>query len=138
MSHTFPKSQRLCGQTRINAFYSAGRRFVSWPLRVTYIRKDDVSSHTPQDTEVLVWAPKSLFRHAVDRNRLRRLMREAWRLQQHSLNAPYVLAFNYMDKSMQPFEVVSRAVTKAISRLNRMADGSRSEADETDAPQQVS
>lgn len=90
------------------------------------------------DTEVLVWAPKSLFRHAVDRNRLRRLMREAWRLQQHNLNGSYVLAFNYMDKSMQPFEMVSRAVTKAVNKLNRMADESRSEADETDVPQQVS
>ena len=122
MRYTFSKSQRLCGKMRINAFYSAGRKFVAWPLRVTYIRKDDASSLSPQDTEVLVWAPKALFRHAVDRNRLRRLMREAWRLQQHSLNGSYVLAFNYMDKTMQPLEVISRAVTKAINKLNSLSE----------------
>ncbi len=109
---------------RINAFYQQGRKFVAWPLRVTWLRKDAAASHTPEDTEVLVWAPKALFRHAVDRNRLRRLMREAWRLQQHDLKGSYVLAFNYMDKGILPYPVVFRAVSKAIDKLNSLSDDS--------------
>lgn len=120
--YTFPKSQRLCGKMRINAFYQQGRKFVAWPLRVTYLRKDTAAALSPFDTEVLVWAPKALFRHAVDRNRLRRLMREAWRLQRHELNGAYLLAFNYMDKTLQPYTVISRAVTKAIDKLNSLPE----------------
>lgn len=105
---------------RINAFYTGGQKFVSWPLRVTYLRKDTAAALSPEDTEVLVWAPKALFRHATDRNRLRRLMREAWRLQQHNLKGAYLLAFNYMDKTLQPYPVVFRAVTKAINKLNTL------------------
>ena len=105
---------------RINAFYAEGKKFVAWPLRVTYLPKEEDVAHTSNDTEVLVWAPKSLFRHAVDRNRLRRLMREAWRLQQYDLKRSYWLAFNYIDKTKQPYSVVYRAVEKAIRKLNNL------------------
>ena len=79
MSNSFPKHSRLCGKERITAFYKSGKRFTSWPIRVTWQVNDQNS--------VLVWAPKSLFKHAVDRNRLRRLMREAYRLNQGILTA---------------------------------------------------
>ena len=65
---------------RIEQLYKEGQRFVAWPLRVTWQVTED-------DTQVLVWAPKSLFKHAVDRNHLRRLMREAYRLHQDILNS---------------------------------------------------
>ena len=70
--------------------------------------------------QVLVWAPKSLFKHAVDRNRLRRLMREAYRLNKDRLAGlpqQYQVAFNYIDKEVQPYTVVERAMRKALKRL---------------------
>lgn len=81
MANTFPKQNKLCGQERIAQLYKQGKRFTSWPLRVTYM-----PSNSP-NSQVLVWAPKSLFKHAVQRNHLRRLMREAYRLHQDILSA---------------------------------------------------
>ena len=74
MNATFPKSEKLCGAQSVDHLYKQGKRFVAWPLRVTYL------PITEAPTQVLIWAPKALFKHAVDRNRLRRQMREAYRL----------------------------------------------------------
>lgn len=111
MEYRFPKSGRLCGKMRIDALYHEGKRFVSWPLRVTYQPTSDA-------TQVLVWAPKSLFKRATKRNHMRRLMRESYRLHQQELEGSYMIAFNYMDKQEQPFAVVEKAVCKALKKIN--------------------
>lgn len=127
MANTFPKQNKLCGAQQIAALYKEGKRFTSWPLRVTYMP-------SPNATQVLVWAPKSLFKHAVQRNHLRRLMREAYRLHQDILSAKgsvsdsslssvgpqggLLIAFNYMDKEEQPFAVIEKAVQKALRKIN--------------------
>ena len=116
----FPKSERLCGQLRIAALYKSGKRFTAFPIRVTYAKIPD-SNDPPK---VLIWAPKSLFKHAVDRNRLRRLMREAYRLNAQPLRdfctgnrCSFHLAFNYMDKEIRTQADISKAICKAIKRL---------------------
>lgn len=118
MPNTFPKHSKLCGQLRIAQLYKSGERFVAWPLRVTY-------QPTEGDTQVLIWAPKSLFKRAVKRNHLRRLMREAYRLHQDLLTpnsdsaktANFLIAFNYMDKEEQSFAVIEKAVCKALKKI---------------------
>lgn len=108
---TFPKTEKMCGQIAIQHLYAHGQRFVVWPLRVTYLP-------TEGHTQALIWAPKSLFKRAVDRNHLRRLMREAYRLNKASLpECPYQLAFNYIDKQLQPYSVIEKAMRKALKRL---------------------
>lgn len=111
MDYRFPKSGKLCGKMHIAALYRQGKRFVCWPLRVTYQPSKD-------DTQVLVWASKSLFKRATARNHMRRLMREAYRLHQHELEGKWLLAFNYMDKQQLPYSVVEKAMCKAIRKIN--------------------
>jgi ribonuclease P protein component len=118
MDASFPKSEKLCGKLPIEHLYKQGKRFVVWPLRVSYIESPD------ETYRVLVWAPKSLFRHAVDRNRLRRLMREAYRLNKSMLaqnTAKYHIAFNYIDKNIQEFHMIEKAMRKALNKINLLA-----------------
>ena len=111
MANTFPKQNKLCGQLRIARLYKEGERFVAWPLRVTY-------QPTQEETQVLIWAPKSLFKRAVHRNHLRRLMREAYRQNQDLLDGHYLIAFNYMDKEQQPYALIEKAVCKALMKIS--------------------
>jgi ribonuclease P protein component len=96
---------------RIAQLYKQGKRFTAWPLRVTW-------QLTEEETQVLVWAPKSLFKRAVKRNHLRRLMREAYRLHQDLLGEEhFLIAFNYMDKEEQSFAIIEKAVCKALRKV---------------------
>lgn len=116
MGYGFPKHSRLCGQERIAALYKEGQRFTAWPLRVTY----QPISNQPSaiSNQILVWAPKSLFKRAVKRNHLRRFMREAYRLHQDLLGEQhYLIAFNYIDKEEQPYAVIEKAVCKALKKI---------------------
>ena len=107
---------------RIAQLYKEGKRFTAWPLRVTYMPAEG-------ETQILVWAPKSLFKRAVKRNHLRRLMREAYRLNQDILNnhqSPitnnhYWIAFNYMDKEEASFAVIEKAVCKSLKKISEQS-----------------
>ena len=116
MNATFPKSEKLCGSLTIDKLYKEGKRFVAWPLRVTYLPIEEAQN------QVLIWAPKSLFKKAVDRNHLRRLMREAYRLNKHILvssSTHAMVAFNYVDKQLQSFHLIDKAMRKALTRINK-------------------
>ena len=119
MGATFPKSEKLCGEQAVDHLYKNGKRFVVWPLRITYLLVDQAP------TQVLIWAPKSLFKHAVDRNRLRRLMREAYRLNKHVLEETgkcFQIAFNYIDKEEQDYRMIEKALHKALNRLAKVEE----------------
>lgn len=85
MDLSFGKEKHLCGDTTIARLYREGRAFIVFPLRVVYFATpfDDNTPRPP--VRILVSAPKKRFRHAVDRNRYRRLLREAYRHRQQTL-----------------------------------------------------
>ncbi len=122
MSNTFPKSEKLCGQIRIAALYKHGKRFTAFPMKVTYLKEEITSaSYAPQ---VLVWAPKALFKRANKRNHLRRLMREAYRLHANDLKATCAekhialqIAFNYIAPEEYDFARIEKAMLKALKKL---------------------
>ena len=110
MGNTFPKSFKLCGELHVAELRKKGQHFVAWPMRVTYLEAEE--------TKVLIWAPKRLYKHAVDRNRLRRLMRETYRLHQAELAQPMHVAFDYIDSEIQPYAIIEKGMVKAIMKLN--------------------
>jgi len=75
----YTRAERLKSRKRIEALFQSGKSFNAFPLKVFY--------HWEGDGATLIGfgAPKRNFKRAVDRNRIKRLLREAWRLQQEPL-----------------------------------------------------
>ncbi len=77
-----------------------------------------------RNPQILIWAPKSLFKRANKRNHLRRLMREAYRLNATALkekcqveNVQMQIAFNYIAKEEASYRQIERAIKKALKSI---------------------
>lgn len=82
-TYTFRKAEHLCRQRDIDALFSAGSHsMTAYPLRMVY-RAATNGSRPP--VQVLLSVAKRRLHHAVDRNRAKRQLREAYRRHKHLL-----------------------------------------------------
>ncbi len=77
---TFKKSERLSSKKDIQELFNNGSSFYLYPFKVITLPADTSKLH-----QVLFSVPKRLFKRAVDRNLLKRRMREAYRLNNSEL-----------------------------------------------------
>ncbi len=122
MNFSFGKEERLCSRRLIESLYSDGHRLMAFPYSVQW-RLEPLAV----PCQVLVVAPKRKFRHAVDRNRIKRLTRECWRLRKHTLyqylaerNLSITLALVYVHNEEFACEPLGRKMDKLVEAL--MAD----------------
>lgn len=82
--HTFRRNERIKSRKAIEALF-AGKRdaMTCWPMRVIYLKRELSPDRATAD--ILVSVPKRKLKHAVDRNRVKRVVREAYRLNKHIL-----------------------------------------------------
>ncbi|MDR0812340.1 MAG: ribonuclease P protein component [Paludibacter sp.] len=120
---TFNKSEHLCGETKINRLFAKGKAFIVYPVRVVYL----VENENIPAIKVLVSVPKKKFKHAVSRNRLKRLMREAYRLNKSALTERCAekmlslqIAFCYIDGEMADFEVINKKIQIALAKIEEL------------------
>ena len=123
MTHqnSFSKPEHLCGEKRITRLFTQGEAFIAYPLRVVFIiepTRDNVPS------SVLVSVPKKRFKRAVKRNRLKRLMREAYRLNKTLLiekleekHLQVHIAFNYVSDDELDFATVEKKMKLSLQKL---------------------
>ena len=123
---TFCAQERVKGKKRIDALFSQGRSFISYPFRVSY----HLFPYSAEvSASILVSIPKKRFKKAVDRNRLKRLTREAYRLNKKLLQVDLLpddycidIGFIYVNNEPISFDEVQQAVCKALKRINRELD----------------
>lgn len=118
---TLSKEERLSWKRHIDLLFAKGRAFVAFPLRVVFLSMDESLSTR---AAILVSISKKKFKHAVDRNHVKRQVREAYRLRKYNLldtletnNKSILIAFIYLDKEIYPYTTIEKAMSKAIRTL---------------------
>lgn len=116
------KAERLKSRKAINQLFSGqSPSFAQYPVRLIYRQNQEVAE-TP--VRMTVSVPKRKFRKAVDRNRIRRQVREAWRLNKHRLysrlpadKGGFDLIILYIAKEQLPYAQIEQAVQVMIRRF---------------------
>ncbi|WP_316796955.1 ribonuclease P protein component [Pedobacter agri] len=75
--YTFKKEERLCSRKHLDLLFKNGSSFLLYPFRISYIFIDEP---TVVQAQVVINVPKKRYKRAVDRNLLKRRIREAYRL----------------------------------------------------------
>ena len=119
--YTFPKEEHLCRKKLIEELFSKqSSSFGVYPLRIVWIKATAPTSAPPQ---VLISVSKRTFKRAVDRNRLKRLIREAYRLHKYRLTARpngheiALLGIIFTGKEKSPLTLVEKKLISAFHRL---------------------
>jgi ribonuclease P protein component len=117
----FPKNEKLTGEIRIAKLFSVGSSFIQYPIRVVF-RISDEKNDTP--VKVLVSVPKKKIRLAVNRNRIKRLIREAYRLNKsefigdiNAQNLNIHIAFTYLSENEVPFIEIETKLKSALLKI---------------------
>ena len=120
---TFQKRERVVSEKLIDELFNGGHShsLAAFPLRVIYMNSEHQDGQPP--VQVLISVPKKRFHHAVDRNRVKRQIREAYRRQKSLLTDKVpptqmlVIAFVWLSDQLQPSAEIDSRVKNLLERI---------------------
>lgn len=121
MNFTYPKNEKLKSKITIDLLFSKGRSVSKYPLRLVFVESDfGIPEDSEQKIKMGVSVSKKHFKHAVDRNYFKRVLRETYRLNKHilidNLDKKYAMMFFYQTKERLSYEEIN---TKTIQLFEK-------------------
>lgn len=121
---TLSKEERICSKKLINELFTGnGRSMTAFPLRVVFMKRTIVDDH-PR-AAMLVSVPKRYFKHAVDRNRVKRQVREAFRRNKSIItqnltddHEAVAMAFVWLTDEKFPSSEVENRMVRLLTRIS--------------------
>lgn len=121
---TLSKEERICSKKLINELFTGnGRSMTAFPLRVVFMKRTIVDDQ-PR-AAMLVSVPKRYFKHAVDRNRVKRQVREAFRRNKSIItqnltddHKAVAMAFVWLTDEKFPSSEVENRMVRLLTRIS--------------------
>lgn len=119
--NTFTKLERLTGKTTLNRIFSSGKSFFHYPYRIAYYVIDtEMEQSCP--CRVLINVPKRLHKTAVNRNLIKRRIRESYRLCKNDFytelgNQKIQMAILYSAKEVLDYQTIDAKLKEAEKTL---------------------
>ena len=122
MNFTYPKNEKLKSKITIDLLFSKGKSVSKYPLRLVYVESDyGILEGSEQKIKMGVSVSKKYFKHAVDRNYFKRLLRETYRLNKHllveNLDKPYAFMFFYQTKDRLTYEEINAKTVQLFEKF---------------------
>ena len=122
--HSFKKEERLCNIKLIEKLFSDGSSFLVYPFRIVWLPEDS-NSNLP--VQVLISVPKKKFKRAVDRNLIKRRIREVYRLHKSEDLFPFLnehsarilLAINYIGNEIPDYAFLEKKFKDVLIRFKK-------------------
>ena len=118
----FPKREHIVSTRLIEQLFSSGSTsMAAYPLRAVFRMVE--RSQTDVPVQVLISVPKKRFKHAVDRNRVKRQVREAYRQHKQPLvdaipaDQSLLLGFIWVGDSLDASSIVVSRIAKLLTRI---------------------
>ena len=116
MKAHFPKQQKLKSRKDIQSLFKEGSSITQYPVKLLWLPCQQ------KQTKAGFAVAKKNFKSAVTRNKIKRLMREAYRLQKQEIQSKdktFTLLFLYIGKDVASFKTIDKAVLGALKKLPR-------------------
>ena len=118
MQFTYPKIEKLKSKTSIDLLFSEGNSVSKFPLRLVYVENKEANAPL---LKMGVSVSKKYFKHAVDRNYFKRVLRETYRLNKHvlveNLDKPYAFMFFYQTKDRLTYEEINTKTVQLFEKF---------------------
>ena len=125
---TLKKEERLKSRKIIQQLFKEGKSFSVFPFRVIYVEKENQDFNLKAAFSV----SSKNFKKAVDRNRIKRLMRECYRLQKKNLEKQLtenkkslVIFLIYTKKELPEYQFVFEKMGTVIFRIKEIIENDK-------------
>lgn len=122
MNHKLSKNERLHSKKSIKELFDKGSSFFLYPFKVLYL---DLPQDSIETNQVLFSVSKKKIKKAVDRNQVKRRIKEGYRLNKHLLSKAEVkknIALIYVSSDIPSFKKIEPIIQKILVRLDQQSN----------------
>jgi ribonuclease P protein component len=119
MQQTFKKQERLKKSKLIEQLFAEGKSITVFPIKLIYFQIDHQS---PYKVQAGVSASKRNFKKAVDRNKIKRLLREVYRKNKYLIydsenTKKHIFMFIYLGKIELDYQTLEKKMVELIHKF---------------------